>query len=151
MYTENVIFLCISWERQPLSFSPGKKYVFGGKIPSFQIIQKISCAGAALWEKYRISVYFFEKDHLSFISFIFSFIYFFQGIRSYFREKRNIIFLDTTSKIIFQRNFFGKIIFSGRLEKENTVFRAVVIIWFENIILVSSYFSSFYFKFNKVF
>ena len=42
-----------------------------------------------------------------------------------FSEKRNIIFLDDTRKIIFQRDFFGNIIFSEHLEKENMVFRAV--------------------------
>ena len=36
-----------------------------------------------------------------------------------------MIFPDNTGKIIFQRNFFGKTIFSGRLEKEYMVFRAV--------------------------
>ena len=36
-----------------------------------------------------------------------------------------MIFPDNTGKIIFQRNFFGKNIFSGCLEKENMVFRAV--------------------------
>ena len=43
-----------------------------------------------------------------------------------FSGKRNIIFPDNTRKIIFQRYFFGKTIFSGRPEKENMVFRAVM-------------------------
>ena len=43
-----------------------------------------------------------------------------------FSGKRNIIFPDNTRKIIFQCNFFRKTIFSGRLEKENRVFRAVI-------------------------
>ena len=42
--------------------------------------------------------------------------------------KRNIIFPDNTKKIIFQHNLFGKTIFSGRPEKENMVFRAVIFI-----------------------
>ena len=42
--------------------------------------------------------------------------------------KRNIIFPDNTKKIIFQHNSFGKTIFSGRPEKENMVFRAVIFI-----------------------
>ena len=42
-----------------------------------------------------------------------------------FSGKRNIIFPDNTRKIIFQRDFFGKTIFSEHLEKENMVFRAV--------------------------
>ena len=43
-----------------------------------------------------------------------------------FSGKRNIIFPDNTRNIIFQRNFFGKTIFSGRLENENMVFHAVL-------------------------
>ena len=43
-----------------------------------------------------------------------------------FAGKRNIIFPNNTRKIMFQRNFFGKTIFSGCLEKENMVFRAVL-------------------------
>ena len=42
-----------------------------------------------------------------------------------FSGKRNIIFPDDTRKIIFECDFFGKIIFSKHLEKENMVFRAV--------------------------
>ena len=45
-----------------------------------------------------------------------------------FSGKTNIIFPDNTRKILFQRNFFGKIIISGIPEKENMVFRTVVII-----------------------
>ena len=42
-----------------------------------------------------------------------------------FSGKRNITFPNNTKKVIFQRYFFGKTILSGRLEKENMVFRAV--------------------------
>ena len=35
-----------------------------------------------------------------------------------FSGKRNIIFPDNARKIIFQRNFFRKAIFSGRLGKK---------------------------------
>ena len=41
-----------------------------------------------------------------------------------------MIFPDNTRKIIFQRDFFRKTIFSGRLEKENMVFRALFKILF---------------------
>ena len=51
-----------------------------------------------------------------------------------FLEKRNIIFPDNTRKIIFQRDFFGKTIFSKHLEKENMVFRAVSRLWWMAII-----------------
>ena len=46
-------------------------------------------------------------------------------MKTIFSGKRNVIFPDNTRKIIFQCNFSGKTIFSGRLEKENMVFRAV--------------------------
>lgn len=38
--------------------------------------------------------------------------------------------------IIFQRDFFGKIIFSGRMEKENMVFRVVLIAHHPILIIV---------------
>ena len=44
-----------------------------------------------------------------------------------FSGNRNIIFPDNTRKVIFQRKVFWKTMFSGRLEKENMVFRAVLI------------------------
>ena len=83
-----IMFPCISWERPSFAFCPGKKdHVFGKKIPSFQIIQERSCAGAAPFGKTifseglkKISYFrvFFKKDHLSFSV---------QRVRSYFREK----------------------------------------------------------------
>ena len=83
---------------------------------------------------------FFWKDHL-FRTFeeyiIFPFFFFFlrkissfifsQKNKIIFSRKRNIIFPDHTRKIIFESNFFGKIIFSKLLEKENMVFRAVTL------------------------
>ena len=66
-------------------------------------------------KKYIAMYFFFERS-----SFIFR-----PGGKIIFSGKRNIIFPDNTWKIIFQRNFFGKTNFSGRLEKENMVFRAV--------------------------
>ena len=45
-----------------------------------------------------------------------------------FSGKRNIIFPDNTTKIIFQRDFFEKTIFSEHLEKENMVFRAMPVV-----------------------
>ena len=64
-----------------------KRSCFREKIPSFQIIQERSCAGAALFGKTifseglkKMSYFrvFFKKDHLSFSV---------QRVRSYFREK----------------------------------------------------------------
>ena len=126
MYTENIIFPCISWERSSLTSCPRKEYhVFAKEIPSLQIIEEWSCPGVALFEKTIFSeslkkisyfrVFFWERS-----SFIFRL-----RCKIIFSGKRNIIFPDNTRKIIFQRNFFGKTIFSGRLEKENMVFRAV--------------------------
>ena len=95
-----------------------KRSCFLEKIPSLQIIQEGPCAGASPSGKTifseglkEISYFcvFFKKDHLSFST---------QRVRSYFP--------DNTRKIIFQRYFLGKTIFSGRPEKENMVFRAVI-------------------------
>ena len=67
----------------------------------------------------------FWKDHLSeklkkisyFRVFFKKLIFFRLTCKIIFSGKRNITFLDNTRKIIFQHNFFGKTIFSGRLEK----------------------------------
>ena len=110
------------------NFLAREKICFREKIPSFQIIQERSCTGTTLFGKTIFSeslkkisyfrVFFWERS-----SFIFSLRY-----KIIFLEKRNIIFLNNTRKIIFQRNFFGKTIFSVRLEKENMVFRAVSVL-----------------------
>ena len=80
------------------------------EIPSFQKV----------WRKYHISVYFFWKRS--------SFIFLLR-CKIIFSGKRNTIFSDNTRKIIFQRIFFGKTIFSGRQEKENMVFYAVYMVF----------------------
>ena len=71
-----IMFPCNSWEEPSFTFCVGKRdHAFGKKIPSFQIIQERSCAGAALFGKNifleslkKISYFrvFFKKDHLSF-------------------------------------------------------------------------------------
>ena len=77
MYTENIIFPCLSWERSSLTSSPRKKYrVFGKKIPFFQIIQERSSPGVAPFEKTIFSkslkkisyfrVFFWERSSLIF-------------------------------------------------------------------------------------
>ena len=63
-------------EKGRLSLSAQGKYMFSGKkIPSFQIIQERSFAGAALfgktivsdgWKEMSYFLVFFKKDHLSF-------------------------------------------------------------------------------------
>ena len=106
---------------------PGeKRSCFREKIPAFQIIQERPCAGVAPFGKAIFSEglkkisYFreFLKERSSFI---------FRLTRKIiFSGKRSIIFPDNTRKIIFQHNLFGKTFFSGRLEKENMVFRVVI-------------------------
>ena len=67
---------------------------------------------------HHVSMYFPRKTVFHFLP---------REKRSCFREKNNI-FPDNTRKIMFQRNFFGKTIFSRHLEKENMAFRAVVVL-----------------------
>ena len=103
-------------------------YLSKEKIPSFQIIQERSCLDATFFEKT-----IFSKDLKKISYFLVFFLkkiifYFPPRIKIIFSRKRNIIFPNNTRKIIFQRDFFGKTIFSGRLEKENMVFRAVLLI-----------------------
>ena len=107
-------------------FLPKKKYrFFGKKVPSFQIIQERSCPGAAPFEKT------FFSGGLKKISYFLAFFlkktifYFLPNVKVIFSRKRNMIFPNNTRKIKFQRDFFGKTIFSGRLENENMVFCAV--------------------------
>ena len=127
VYAENIIFPCIFWERSSFIFCPKKKYhVFGGKNTIFyhQIIQEKSYSSAIflkrpsfqkIWKKILYFHVFEERS--SFMNCLKN--------KIIFLEKRNIIFPNNTRKIIFQCNFLGKIIFSGRLEKENMVFWAV--------------------------
>ena len=110
-------------------FPPNKKYhVLQEKIAIFpdtrKIIFRYNFFEKTIFSEHpnKISYFhvFFENffDHLSF---------FVQGVRSYFREK-NIIFPENTRKIIFQRNFFGKTIFSRCLKKGNMIFHEVYFI-----------------------
>ena len=109
MYTECIIFPCISWKRSSLSFCPRKKYyIFGEKIPSFQIIQERSYPSAALFVKTIFSeglkkisyfrIFFWERS-----SFIFRL-----RCKIIFSGKINIIFPDNTRKTIFQRIFLER-------------------------------------------
>ena len=109
-----------------LIFYPGKKYhVFAKTIPRSQIVQERSYPSVILFEKTIFSEHL-KKISYFHVIFLRKIIFHFpSGGKIIFLGKRNIIFPDNTRKIIFQRNFFGKTIFSGRLEKENMVFRAV--------------------------
>ena len=85
-----------------------------GHVPAWPCLRRPSFQ--KVWRKYHISVYrFWER-----LAFIFRL-----RCKIIFFGKRNIVFPDNTRKIIFQRDFFGNTIFSGRLEKENMVFGAV--------------------------
>ena len=90
------------------------------KIPSFQNI----------WSKYHISVLLFF--------FFFFFFFFLRKIIFHFPSRGKIIFSGKRNinarKIKSQRDFFGKTILSGRLEKENMVFRAVLMLFYENVL-----------------
>ena len=104
------MFPCISRERPSFTFCPGKKdHVFGKKIPSFQIIQERSCAGAELFGKTifseslkKISCFrvLFKKDHLSFSAY---------SVRSCFRKK------EISSFPIIQKRSYSSAIFLERL------------------------------------
>ena len=108
-----------------LIFHPVKKYhVFEETIPHFQIGHERSYPSVILLEKTIFSEHL-KKISYFHVIFLRKIIFHFpSGGKIIFLGKRNI-FPDNTRKIIFQRNFFGKTIFSGRLEKENMVFRAV--------------------------
>ena len=61
-----------------------------------------------IYTKISYSYVFLKKDHLSFSA---------QRKDIIFSGEKNIILPDNTRKIIFQRDFFGKIIFWGHLKK----------------------------------
>ena len=117
------------FQKDHLSFSVQRisSYIREKEISSLLIIQGRSYPRANFLErssyqticrKYHISMYFFNKGCPSF---------FVQKIRPYFQEKRNIILLDNTRKVIFQCDFFWKTIFSEHLHKEDMAFSAVLV------------------------
>ena len=125
-YTQKISYFHVFFEKDHLSLSVQEKIsYFWEKNTIFQIIQEMSCPSSALFEKTIFSerlkkisyfrVFFWERS---------SFIFRLRG-KIIFSGKRNIMLPDHTRKIIFHRKFCGKTIFSGRLEKENVVFRAV--------------------------
>ena len=97
-----------------LIFHPGKKYhVQGETIPRFQIVQERSYPTVILFEKTIFSEHL-KKISYFHVIFLRKIIFHFpSGGKIIFLGKRNI-FPDNTRKIIFQRNFFGKIIFSAQ-------------------------------------
>ena len=148
MYIENVIFPCISWDRPLLRRE--KLSCFWKKIPSFQLIQERSYASALPFGKKifseilkkvsYFSVTFFEKDHVSFSA---------EVVRSYFREKEISSFPIIQERSYSSAVLFGKNIFSGRLEKGNVVFRAVLFSCSTSIVV--SFFSRAYWLLDSLF
>ena len=118
------MFPCTSLERPSFTFCPMKKgHVLGKKyhlsrlyrqdhVPALPFLERPSFQ--KVWRKYHISMYFLKK-----ITFIFCL-----RCKIIFSGKGNIIFPDNIGNIMFQRNFFGKTIFSGRSKKKKMVFRA---------------------------
>ena len=129
VFEENIIFPCIFWERSSFIFRPKYKVIFSGKR---NIIFPDNRRRKIIYQYYFFVV---EKtifsEHLNKISYFH--VFFWEGSSFMFRlnnkmifsGKRNITFPGNMRKIIFQRDFFGKTIFSEHLEKENMVSRAV--------------------------
>ena len=127
-HLKKILYFHVFFEKGHLSFSVWRirSYFREKEISSFLIIQQERSYSSAnflerssfqnICRKYHISMYFFWGRP--------SFIFRLKN-KMIFSGKRNIIFPDNTRKIIFQRNFFGKIIFSEHLEKGNMVFHAV--------------------------
>ena len=124
---ENIMFPRISWEGSSLSHFPSRK-----KIPCFReknttfpdSARKIMSRCDPSWKDHLFRT--FEENIIFLCIFLRKTIFHFPSEgKIIFSGKINIIFPDNTRKIKFQRNFFGKTIFSGRLEKENMVFHAV--------------------------
>ena len=133
LYIRFSVFLCwamhhvsmYSLGRAVFHFLPDeKRSCFREKNTIFpDSTRKIMCRHGPLWKD---NLFRGSEENIIFpcifkesSSFIFR-----PGCKIIFSGKGNIIFLDNTRKIMFQCNFFGKTIFSGRPEKENMVFRA---------------------------
>ena len=108
-------------------FLPREKIscIRGKKKPSFQMIQEKSCAradpfGKTIFSESLKKISYFRAFFSERSPFIFRLRY-----KIIFSVQRNIIFSNNARKVIFQRYFLGKTIFSRRLEKGNMVFRAV--------------------------
>ena len=101
-----------------VSHFPSKEKVscFREKILCFQIIQERSCPGVLLFEKIifsehwkKISVYFFQKDHLSFSAWV---------VISYFREKEISYFPTIQERSYFRAIFLERPSFQDVCKKK---------------------------------
>ena len=125
--TQKILYFHVFPEESHLSPSAlGKNIMFSGKNTIFpDNTRKIMCRRGPFWKDHLFRK--FEENIIFPCIFLWersSFIFRLRG-EIIFSRKRNIIFLDNTGKVMFQRDFFGKVIFSVSLEKENMLFRAV--------------------------
>ena len=118
-FLRRVVFRLLPWEKR--SCFREKNGIFPDNAA------KIKCRRGPFWKDHLFrkleGIIIFPCIFLRKSSFIFRLT-----CNIIFSGKTNIIFPDNTRKILFQCNFFGKIIISGIPEKENMVFRTVVII-----------------------
>ena len=121
------MFPCISWERSPLPRPRSREKTphFREKNTTFpQSTRKIISQRDALWNDNLFRL--FEENIIFPCIFFRKIIFHFpSGCKIILSGKRIVTFPDNTRKRIFQGDFFGKNIFSGRLEK-NMAFHAVV-------------------------
>ena len=102
-----------------LVLGPGKKHhIFEKKIPPFQRVQERSSLNAMLFETTIFSDYLRKISYFRVFFFRKIIFQFPSGCKIILSGKRNVTFPDNTRKRIFQGDFFGKNIFSGRLEKK---------------------------------
>ena len=116
IYTENIIFPCISWERSSFIFRPKKKYhAFWKKIPYFQIIQEISYSRAIFFGKTIFS------GHLKKIYF---YVFFWERSSFIVRLKNNIIFSGKRN-IFFPDNIQQERSYSSAIFLERSSFHNI--------------------------
>ena len=111
-------------KKSSLLFSQKGNFIFVGE-------RNITFANV---QKHNISMYFFDKDHLSF------------SVRKksiIFSGKRNAIFSYDIRKITFQCNFFGKTIFSEHFKNISFFLRKIIFHLPPNIIFSGKKISSF--------
>ena len=122
------LYFYILFEKYHLSFSVHKKnIIFSGKRNVIfphdirKIIFQCNFLGKTIFSEHLKNISYF---HMFFFWERASFIFRLKN-NIIVSGKRDIIFPDDTKKIIFQWDFFGKIIFSEHLKKEDMVFCAV--------------------------
>ena len=108
IYTENIMFPCIFWERSSFIFLLKEKYhiFWGKKVPSLQILQNRSYSSVSFLE--RPSFQNIWRKHISCI-FLRNITFLFRlKNKIIFSGKTNIIFPNNTRKTIFQYDFWKK-------------------------------------------